>query len=63
LDISTYAFAVGNNSVNERKRFEAQYGKTNVVFISTVRQALPKIVRFLRNALQKEKTLVDISAD
>jgi hypothetical protein len=63
LDISTYAFAVGNNSVTERKRFEAQYGKTNVVFISTVRQALPKIVRFLRNALQKEKTLVDISAD
>ena len=63
LDISTYAFAVGNNSVTERKRFEAQYGKTNVVFISTVRQALPKIVRFLRNALQKEKTLIDISAD
>lgn len=63
LDISTYAFAVGNNSENERKRFEAQYGKTNVVFISTVRQALPKIVRFLRNALQKEKTLVDMSAD
>jgi hypothetical protein len=63
LDISTYAFAVGNNSVTERKRFEAQYGKTNVVFISTVRQALPKIVRFLRNALQREKTLIDISAD
>jgi hypothetical protein len=63
LDISTYAFAVGNNSVTERKRFEAQYGKTNVVFISTVRQALPKIVRFLRNALQREKTLVDISVD
>ena len=63
LDISTYAFAVGNNSATERKRFEAQYGKTNVVFISTVRQALPKIVRFLRNALQKEKTLVDMSAD
>ena len=63
LDIATYAFAVGNNSASEQRRFEAQYGKTNVVFISTVKQALPKIVRFLRNALQKEKTLVDIGAD
>ena len=63
LKISTYAFGVGVNSPSHIKQFETQYGKNNVVFISAVRQALPKIVRFLRNVLQKERTLVDASAD
>ena len=63
LKISTYAFGVGVNSPSHIRQFETQYGKNNVVFISAVRQALPKIVRFLRNVLQKERTLVDASED
>jgi len=63
LHIPTYAFAVGNDHPRERKQFEEQYGKTNVVFISTVNEALPRIVRFLRNTLQREKTLVDVGID
>lgn len=63
LKISTYAFGVGVISPNAQNSFKTQYGENNVVFIAQVRQALPKIVRFLRNVLQKERTLVDVSAD
>lgn len=62
LDIATYAFAVGVPA-SSQKCFERQYGANNVVFISNVREALPRIVRFLRNTLQKEKTLVDANCD
>jgi hypothetical protein len=57
LQIATYAFAVGAFNRETEKKFREQYGADNVVFISTVKAALPKIVRFLRNALQKEKRL------
>lgn len=56
LKIQTYAFGVGLGS--DTSAFREQYGENNVVFLSQVQQALPKIVRFLRNVLQKEKTLV-----
>jgi hypothetical protein len=62
LKIPTYAFAVGVPDY-DRGSFEEQYGKTNVLFLSRVNQCLPQITRFLRNALQKEKTLVDVSSD
>jgi nitric oxide reductase activation protein len=62
LKIPTYAFAVGVPTY-ERDSFESQYGKNNVLFLSRVQQCLPQITRFLRNALQREKTLVDVSAD
>ena len=63
LKISTYAFGVGVSSHSDIAQFTSQYGENNTVFISNVKQALPKIVRFLRHVLQKEKTLVDASAD
>jgi transcriptional regulator NrdR family protein len=62
LKIPTYAFAVGV-PLSERGSFETQYGKNNVLFLSQVSQCLPQITRFLRNALQREKTLVSVSAD
>jgi nitric oxide reductase activation protein len=62
LKIPTYAFAVGVPEY-DYPAFEEQYGKDNIVFLSTVRQCLPQIVRFLRNALHKEKNLVDVTAD
>jgi uncharacterized protein (UPF0147 family) len=62
LKIPTYAFAVGVPEY-DRSSFESQYGKSNVLFLSRVQQCLPQITRFLRNALQKEKTLVDVAAD
>jgi nitric oxide reductase activation protein len=62
LKIPTYAFAVGV-SLSDRSTFEGQYGKNNVLFLAQVSQCLPQITRFLRNALQKEKTLVDVSTD
>ena len=62
LKIPTYAFAVGV-PFSERSSFETQYGKNNVLFLSQVSHCLPQITRFLRNALQKEKTLVGVSAD
>jgi nitric oxide reductase activation protein len=63
LKISTYAFGVGVNSHSDVAQFTSQYGENNTVFISNVKQALPKIVRFLRHVLQKEKTLVDANTD
>jgi hypothetical protein len=63
LKISTYAFGVGVNSHGDVAQFTSQYGENNTVFISNVKQALPKIVRFLRHVLQKEKTLVDANTD
>jgi len=62
LKIPTYAFAVGVHEYDYHE-FEEQYGKDNIVFLSTVQQCLPQIVRFLRNALHKEKNLVDVTAD
>lgn len=62
LKIPTYVFAVGA-STSMHGEFEEQYGKSNVMFLSQVSQCLPQITRFLRNALQKEKSLVDASAD
>jgi cobalamin biosynthesis protein CobT len=63
LKISTYAFGVGVSSRGDIAQFTSQYGENNTVFISNVKQALPKIVRFLRHVLQKEKTLVDANTD
>ncbi len=63
MKIATYAFAVGQHHKSQQKTFEEQYGATNTVFISSVKQALPRIVRFLRNVLQKEKTLVEATID
>ena len=63
LKISTYAFGVGVTSHGDVAQFTSQYGENNTVFISNVKQALPKIVRFLRHVLQKEKTLVDANTD
>jgi hypothetical protein len=62
LKIPTYAFAVGV-SKGEQAHFEEQYGANNVIFLSRVSACLPQIVRFLRNALQKEKTLVSATVD
>lgn len=62
LKIPTYAFAVGVPN-SERAHFEEQYGANNVIFLSRVSACLPQIVRFLRNALQKEKTLVSATVD
>lgn len=65
LKIATYAFAVGVSEYDaeSRKEFEEQYGADKMMFLSTVSQCLPQIVRFLRNALQKEKNLVDVGVD
>jgi nitric oxide reductase activation protein len=65
LKIATYAFAVGVSDYDSdsRKEFEEQYGADKMMFLSTVSQCLPQIVRFLRNALQKEKNLVDVGVD
>ena len=62
LKIPTYAFAVGVPK-SEQKHFEQQYGKNHVIFLSTVQKCLPQLVRFLHNALQKEKSLVSVEAD
>jgi hypothetical protein len=62
LKIPTYAFAVGVYP-EDRGNFETQYGKPNVLFLSTILQCLPQITRFLRNAIQKEKTLVNVSVE
>jgi soluble cytochrome b562 len=62
LKIATYAFAVGVPP-SEKAHFEEQYGANNVIFLSKVSACLPQIVRFLRNALQKEKTLVNAAVD
>jgi len=61
LRIGLYAFAVGAHR-GEMGNFEQQYGKANTVFVSHVAACLPKIVRFLRKALQREKKLVDVVA-
>lgn len=63
LKIATYAFAVGVHDPENRREFELQYGNDKVVFLSNVMACLPQIVRFLRNALQKEKNLVNVGAD
>lgn len=63
LKISTYAFGVGVHSPQHVQQFKTQYGENNIVFISTVKQALPKIVRFLRSVLHKERNFVDASVD
>jgi hypothetical protein len=62
LKIPTYAFAVGVPK-SEQKHFEEQYGKNHVIFLSTVQKCLPQLVRFLHNALQREKSLVSVEAD
>jgi hypothetical protein len=54
----TYAFGVG---IDNEKDFCAQYGKEHTVFVNNVRACQGKIVRFLRNVLQREKTLVDVA--
>jgi hypothetical protein len=63
MKIATYAFAVGQQASRDRRDFEKQYGANNTVFITSVSEALPRIVRFLRNVLQKEKTLIDATVD
>lgn len=60
LKIATYAFAVGVDG-SYRNKFISQYGKDNVMFLTTVGACLPQITRFLRNTIQKEKTLVEVS--
>lgn len=57
LKMGLYAFAVGVPSY-ERKMFKNQYDENHIVFVDNVMKCLPQIVRFLRNALQKEKKLV-----
>jgi hypothetical protein len=59
LKIATYAFAVGVPN-SHRTKFVSQYGKDNVMFLTGVSACLPQITRFLRNTIQKEKTLVEI---
>lgn len=61
LKIATYAFAVGVHG-EAQSDFIEQYGKNHVMFLTTVHACLPQIVRFLRNSLQREKTLVEVSA-
>lgn len=61
LKIATYAFAVGVPG-SHRGKFVSQYGKDNVVFLTEVNSCLPQITRFLRNSIQKEKTLVEIGS-
>lgn len=61
LKIATYAFAVGVPA-GHRPKFTAQYGKDNVMFLTTVSSCLPQITRFLRNTIQKEKTLVEVGS-
>lgn len=62
LKIPTYVFAVGASD-GLKPEFTEQYGKNNVMFLTQVSQCLPQITRFLRSALQKEKSLVDVSSD
>ena len=59
LKIATYAFAVGVHGAC-RDNFVSQYGRDNVMFLTDVQACLPQITRFLRNTIQKEKTLVEI---
>lgn len=61
LKIATYAFAVGVHPSSQHEFIE-QYGKNHVMFLTTVSKCLPQIVRFLRNSLQREKALVEVSA-
>lgn len=63
LKIPTYVFAVGATGLSMQTEFIEQYGKNNVMFLTRVTQCLPQITRFLRSALQKEKSLVDVSSD
>lgn len=63
LKIPTYAFAVGVSNGTHIQSFKEQYGANNVMFLKNVTACLPQIVRFLRNTLQKEKSLVSVSAD
>ena len=60
LKIGTYAFAIGVDATY-RGQFTRQYGKNNVMFMTNVRDCLPQIVRFIRNSLQKEKKLIDVT--
>lgn len=62
LKIGLYAFAVGTSSY-ERKNFTEQYDEKHIVFVDNVLTCLPQIVRFLRNALQKEKKLIAENID
>jgi len=57
LKIGLYAFAVGISDY-QKKHFKDQYDEKHIVFVDNVMKCLPQIVRFLRNALQKEKKLV-----
>ncbi|NDD53319.1 VWA domain-containing protein [bacterium] len=57
LKINLNAFAVV--SPEYAKKFKKQYGENHVVIVNDVMKCLPQIVRFLRNALQKERKLVD----
>lgn len=59
LKINVNAFAVGV-PVSQQHSFKKQYGDDHVVFIDDIMKCLPQIVRFLRNALQKERKLVGI---
>jgi uncharacterized protein with von Willebrand factor type A (vWA) domain len=59
LKINVNAFAVGV-PVSQQNSFKKQYGDDHVVFIEDIMKCLPQIVRFLRNALQKERKLVGI---
>jgi len=59
LKINVNAFAVGV-PVSQQHAFKKQYGDDHVVFIDDIMKCLPQIVRFLRNALQKERKLVGI---
>ena len=61
LKIATYAFAVGVHG-SARDEFIEQYGQNHVMFLTEVHSCLPQIVRFLRNSLQREKTLVEVTA-
>ena len=62
LKIGLYAFAIGVRG-SERQGFKEQYSEDKLVFVDDVLKCLPKIVRFLRNTMQKEKSLVALETE
>lgn len=56
--IQTYAFGVG---IDSEADFCEQYGKEHTVFVNTVTACQNKIVRFLRNVLQRETSLIGVA--
>lgn len=56
--IQTYAFGVGIDSEGD---FCEQYGRDHTVFVRNVTACQGKIVRFLRNVLQRETSLIGVA--